>query len=100
MRTTNQQPALAEALAALETGVAKPVQAPRPTYAEARAALDAKFRAGDVHRTHDIKGQFNGVTRIAHFGPRSAAPVVTKVEAPRPAPRVHVPASAALSAEV
>lgn len=77
--------AIAKALAALETGVTKPVQAPRPTYAEARAELDARARAGETTMVRDSTGRFTAGVKISHFGPRPAAPVkVAKVEARRP----------------
>jgi hypothetical protein len=61
-----------EMFAAIGAMCAKAPKAPAPISAEqaaaTRAALDAKFRAGDAVSTRDCKGQFNGAARIAHFG--------------------------------
>lgn len=106
--------ALEAAMSEIETGVRREITAPKAyadhkareaallPYAEARADLEARARAGQTVQGRNSKGQFLRGAKVFTAGKAPAAPArkVAKVEAPRPAPRVHVPASAALSAEV
>lgn len=55
--------------AALGVGRAKPVQPISAEQAKAtRAALDAKFRAGELVMNRNRLGQFTGAVRVATFG--------------------------------
>lgn len=79
---------------------AKPVQAPRLTYAEARADLEARARAGETTMVRDSTGRFTAGVKVFHVGPRPAAPAkAAKVEVrPAAVERDHR-APVALSAE-
>lgn len=69
---TTQQPALAEALCAIETGVAKPVQAPRLT----RAQLVAKLTATGFEQAAtftDINGVERPTTSVRVYGGEAPA---------------------------
>lgn len=102
MRTTTNNP-LEAAMAAVMAPSAPKAQPKRMSYAEARADLDARARAGQTVQGRNNKGQFLRGAKVFTVGAAPVAPVVARkiekvAEAPRPARRA--PASAALSAEV
>lgn len=61
-----------EMFAAINARIMSRAPAVEPVSAEqakaTRAALDAKFRAGETHMNRDRLGQFTGAVKVATFG--------------------------------
>ena len=88
MATTTDIQAAVASLGDFWSARAKPVQPISAEQAKAtRAALDAKFRAGETVMNRDARGCFTGAVKVATFG--GAAPIpahnARKVEAVEPA---------------
>ena len=66
MNTTNDMMARIDAMFASRAKPVQPISAEQA--ANTRAALDTKFRKGELVVNRDGRGQFTGAVRVATFG--------------------------------